>query len=245
MRFIASLVLVALVAGCGGTVPDEPNVVPSRPTIENAVVIAPATADTWQQVNTLQSPVDAYAAAWTEALGATGGFEATVGVAALAQGDAPASFCGGSVDFDPNGAIVRYCSAVKTGPDPAPQAGFILVPYQPYMSALNSVVLDRGRLSGQLGTALLMARAYAQHLAAEFELRSLIAPLARHRLRQQIDCLAGLNLRAYVPAPLDEQLLSDAIGFAEGLRVFGAHKTTMRQALVLGFTSGRLASCLA
>lgn len=236
IRRIVTALVIVLVGGAAIYVATRPKL----PPILQDATIALTTSDQWRHMQqTLQSPVDIYAAAWHQSIGESR-IATNVGVAAMADGDTPDAFCVPNVLFDLNDTRILYCNAKHAGPDPLPQAGFILVPYAPYMAALPDVSTEDGQVVARQGTALLLARGYAWHLIIQFMDRKLISPEKAEKM--QIDCLAGLTLRAYLPS-LDKARWQQTLAFVDHFTV-QVRQTNSIDALLKGYKSGRLSSCM-
>jgi|GEM_PF-6529470 len=208
------------------------------------VAIPQTTSDTWRRMQqTLQSPVDVFNAAWVQAMRGKP-FNGAVGVAALAAGDSVDSFCvQQQPSFTLDGTKVMYCRASHVGPNPVPQVGFIIIPYQSYMTALSDLDMnnDVGQAIAREGTALVLARAYAQHLLAEFDDAGILSGEAS-QLRRRTDCLAGLTLRAWLPT-LDTLTWGRAVAFANRFEVSGQSGGS-DDSVIVGYRSGNLRACV-
>ena len=238
MRIAPAMYLAGLlVAGCGAAsapVASRPSVASSA--VSPAEINIPLTAsDAWRHMQqTLQSPVDVYAAAWSRALQGIGAPNPSVGVAALAQGDDVSAFCADAGSFGVTGTTIVYCGTVHAGPDALPQAALILVPYAPYISALPNLSTSAGQVLARQGTALLLARVYALHVAGLLEYDGV--------RRVRVDCVAGLTIRSFIPTMSGEEW-SRAVAFAGGFTVVGLPPPDMRQ-LKAGYQSDNLTVCV-
>jgi hypothetical protein len=180
----------------------------------------------------MQTTIDAYSQAWSQALRGRQAFDTTVGVAALAEAEVSSSFCAPPAPpFDVAGTTLVYCSAVHEGPDPLPQSVFVLLPYDAYSRELPKS--SEGRAMVQPATAVLLARAYSLHVVAQLK------QLGVEGL--QADCVAGLTLRGFIPRAWPSEWAL-ALAFAGKFTVAGLPPLNAKT-LVTGYQSGRLQDC--
>lgn len=244
VRYVALLLCAVAILACTNSSPSNGTSLPSSTTslelaLEN-VVISPTQVKP-PVTGSLPAPVvpvGTYMVAWQRGMQGVSGFDPSVGVASLDEGDRLSDFCAdGQLQFDINASVVVYCRTTHEGPDALPQIGMILVPYRAYTKVVQDSRFDRTAVDQ--GTAVLMAAGYAQHVLTE--LQSSDVPQA-DTLRRHANCVTGLTLHSYIYA-LDEAQWDRVGEFLENFTVASAPAWDLSE-IKAGYASGRLQTCL-
>jgi hypothetical protein len=243
-RVGALLCAMGLLAACAQEEPTRPVSNPADYPPELAKVVVPAATAQPTQL-TLVAPVEAYSIAWKSALSALREFHPAVGVAALAEGDTSGVFCGEAPPpgFNVDGTAILYCRTAHEGPDPLPYAGIILVPNSTYEGVLNTGDPEADQAARSQGTALLLAAGYARHVIVELKASGLLSRSQADQLTAQGNCLTGLTIRSYIPAPIDDSKWGKTLAFLSNFTVEDMPYWNPDQ-IMRGFKSGHLRTCL-